>query len=207
MGEFCQLKHLSFAGWRENLASWFLVNLFADFNPDNREHNLLVNLGSRAGNSGKYRITIQEGEFDNPGRKVKFIVRKAESKQNHDQKENKKREAKIGLIVEALTKYPDGATARTLRAATNITSGGLMADLLEVLLVRRLIAEVEVKPTKGPSSTGYKLTGSKWVSPGSDPVEPTNEGLLGYRVSPLIGETQTQNPVGEWSPPSEAGGF
>lgn len=169
--EPAELENIAWAGFQEFVRQWMLINRRVKYDPDRGgHHEVWLSFGGSAGHSSLWGVNVDEGTLqDDGGRRWEVDVitareaydarvdaeRNAKDRQLEDsrrQKHLKHRE----LVLEALQRYPDGETPKTLRTAAKLNSDNFQA-VIEDLLDDDLVASCSVSKG-GRTFEGYRLT-------------------------------------------------
>ena len=167
-----ELSDIQWSGFAEWVRQWVLLSRRSPFEADgDGHHELWMNVGGSAGNSGLWAVDINEGRADSDeGRRWEVAIdgaskaratAAADAREKRDQeKANAQSETarrEVEKLADAIRRYPDGETSHTLRDAAGL-NGARFKDALATLLTNKRAIPVEV--TKGYRKApyeGYKL--------------------------------------------------
>lgn len=172
LGKPCKLSHLAWAGWREWVRQWILINRKSEFDPNDGGHELVLSVGGSAGHSSEYSVGIYEGRRSDPERMIQFVVKNATVSKIDDQGKGntRKSDQNRAKLVEAIRHSPDEVTKNALKKATGL-NGSVVASLIEDLLLRNEIERCD-KEISGQIYDAYRVTRSEPVTAGQQPVRP-----------------------------------
>ena len=146
-GQPIELTELSFAGFREFAAQWFLLSRRRRYEPGTGHHELWLSIGGRAGHSGLWGLDVDEGEYrQEVERRWEVSVLTAEEarsgarERDHMTKERDREarqqaqlEADKQRIVRIMAKYPAGASRSFIRDAVGMNSNRVRQALASLL--------------------------------------------------------------------------
>jgi hypothetical protein len=166
-----ELEDIAWAGFQEWARQWLLVGRREKYEPGSGEHRLWLSIGGSAGHSALWAIDLSEGVF--PDRYWQVTLSHAdEARQEAAQKARERREASKAeehtqrlesdkkRLVEALAKYPEGATERTLHGASGVYGERFRSALAELVRTGD-VAPCEInKSCRKTPYEGWKLADS-----------------------------------------------
>ncbi|HQR42532.1 MAG TPA: AAA family ATPase, partial [Gemmatales bacterium] len=156
------LSDLSFAGIQEFVRQWVMIGRRNAFVPGSGRHDLCLQVGGSAGQSGEWPLTIREGRLaeDFTGRywKTSFPTSEDLADERKSRSQNKAREElrkNCKKVIQVLKKHPDGETKSVIfrHAKLNSINGG---EALERLERRREVERCDIEK-KGRSHPAYRL--------------------------------------------------
>jgi len=150
LGKPCKLSNLAWAGWREWVRQWILINRKSEFDPNDGRHDLVLSIGGSAGHTGEYLVAIDEGDRSDPERKIQIEVKSISEQSHHPS--NREQQAEVLAI---LADHPQGMTQGAIRSITKV-NGGRLSAIVKSLLSDGLVETVELK-VKGRLRTGIRL--------------------------------------------------
>jgi hypothetical protein len=164
VGEPMELEDLAYAGFQEFARQWILVNRRVKFEPGSGKHQLWLNVGGSAGQSGLWGIDIDEGQLkdDFSGRRWYVEVMTAEAANRVDAIEKDKRKASIKdakqedyrkRVEAALASFPEGETARTIADAAGLQQT-VVGPILTTLVNERYARTIQIAK---PAGRGMRL--------------------------------------------------
>jgi hypothetical protein len=161
VGDPATLEDLAGSGFAELSAQWLLVSRRRPFDPapgqhGTGHHELWLTTGSRAGDQGLWELDIEESTADKPaGRRWKTAVRAVTSATTTTDERfvaaredcNLRRRAlaferQCQRLLELLTAYPDGRTARFIRDTLGM-SGDRIKRVLDSLIEKGHVVRME----------------------------------------------------------------
>lgn len=166
------LQDLSWAGFAEHAGQWFMIGRRAPFTPNPRGlHELELNIGGRAGQSGRWGLDIEEGLLDSEiGRywhpevlPWDSVAEAAKAARNERQLEEDK--AAEEAIIRILSEVPEGEGVFINHICETTHIGRRRCDrILDRLTDEGLVERCEAKYAehhKTTKSGAYRLT-KKW---------------------------------------------
>jgi hypothetical protein len=165
-GEPIDLENLSFAGFREFAAQWLLLSRRAKYEPGTGHHELWISSGGRAGHSGLWSLTVDEGEYE-PGAMRQWEVSVAhadDARQDvQDRAEEKRREKAAALlesdrkaVVAMVAKQKNPETKNALRNRASFGHGRFDRAFASLVEEGELVP-VEVKKGNERPYEGWEL--------------------------------------------------
>ena len=164
------LQDLSWAGFAEHAGQWFMLGRRVPFTPNPRGlHELELNIGGRAGQSGRWGLDIEEGILDSemgrywypnvmPWDEVAESVRTTREAAKNS-KAVQEREAKKTRILEVLADNREGMFHRAIAPLAHM-SPQICKDLCEDLVIQGAVVECSIlkSPSHKTATPGaYKL--------------------------------------------------
>ena len=167
VGDPLQLDNLAFAGFAEFSAQWALLNRQTTYTPGSGHHDLWLTVGGRAGHSGVFGLTIDEGEFE-VGRDREWQVGVTPSKEvwedKHKQREQERearQSAKLeevkAKILRVAARYKQGETMTRLKDEAGLKDAAFKPALAALLDAGDLVPCEIVKEGRKTPFPGYML--------------------------------------------------
>ncbi len=162
-----ELEDIAFSGFQEFCRQWILLGRREKYEAGSGDHRLWLNVGGSAGHSGLWALNIDEGQFPNRTWDVEVLkaadarqdaAERIEAAKHSAAREAKERqlEADRKRLYDALRKFPDGETARTIRDAAGM-SGSRFNVALSSLIGDEWVEPCEVmKSVRKTPYEGYK---------------------------------------------------
>jgi hypothetical protein len=167
VGDPLQLDNLAFAGFAEFSAQWALLNRRTTYAPGSGHHDLWLTVGGRAGHSGVFGLTVDEGEFE-VGHDRDWRVSVTPSKDVWDDRHKQQAEAREAKwtakleevkkrILQVAVKHKTGETATVLRDSTGLGDKEFKAGLAELLNDGDLVSTEITKPNRNKPYPAYMI--------------------------------------------------
>jgi hypothetical protein len=187
-----ELNDIAWSGFAEFSAQWILLSRRTPFDPETGSHSLWMNVGGRDGHAGLYGVDITEGrQCDQGGRRWEVVVKPAsearastvdarqlEREQRQSATEAKAKEKARQAILEALKKFPDGETPKTVREASKL-SGTKFTPALLGLQSEGLVESCQVKKSKVAYEGIRLVTGTSRDNAGTNEPVPVSDREAG----------------------------
>lgn len=164
-----KLSWLAFAGFKQFVRQWVLLNRMEEYEPGSGFHRLKMVAGGSSGHNGLWIVEINEGNRDLPGGRIwECAVRREdevrqETKKRREQEKADEESQKLNqerwAVIEVLRKHPEGlAKTRMLQKAK--IGHRRLGLVFEALIDNGDIVECEMLTGnhKQPK-IGYKLAG------------------------------------------------
>lgn len=157
--EPAELENIAWAGFQEFVRQWILLNRRARYDPDRGgHHELWMSVGGSAGHSGLWGLNIEEGtRQDEGGRRWDVEVlsaaeaydeRAAELEHVAEVRQQQRQDAKLErqqtAVLQALTRFPQGETARVIREAAGVGASSIQG-VLDSLIQEGVIVSCNVQ--------------------------------------------------------------
>jgi len=178
-----ELEEIAWAGFQEFVRQWMLLGRRTRYDPaDGGHHELWLSVGGSAGHSGLWALNIDEGTRQDPGGRQwevevlaahEAYTERAEAEADEAERRKKRCQQRRAqqereALLEALGRFPQGETARTIRETAGVSSRRFNA-IIEELVAARIVEACVIAKQNGQKYAGYRLTGTGGPS-GTVPV-------------------------------------
>lgn len=165
-GEPIQLSDLSFAGFREFAAQWLLLSRRRPYEPGTGHHELWLTAGGRAGHSGLWGLTVDEGRYEPDAERYWDVEVSSAAETRAIAKDNArsaKRTAKTDdakrKIVQAMLQFPEGETKCRIMNASGVHQRDFDGPFSELVETGDVVSCNVFRANRKKPYEGYRLSG------------------------------------------------
>ncbi len=178
-----ELEEIAWAGFQEFVRQWMLLGRRKRFDSAaGGHHELWMSVGGSAGHSGLWALNIDEGTRQDPGGRrwevevlnaheaydQRAAVEEEQAERRKQRSQQRRAQQDRDAVLEALGRFPQGETARTIRETAGVASRRFNS-IIEELAGAGVVEACVIAKQNGQNYSGYRLTGTDCPS-GAVPV-------------------------------------